>query len=134
MTKLTILTICLITSLPIFSQTDTDSLICIPINQARQAAIELVEYDFCQIERDSLKITLRDFSQIVSNQDSIIQYELDIKNKTLNTLDSLNTVMGNLKVEVKELNESNESLKKERNFLRGVTSTMVTIITIIITR
>jgi len=134
MTKLTILTICLITSLPIFSQTDTDSLICIPINQARQAAIELVEYDFCQIERDSLKITLRDFSQIVLNQDSIIQYELDIKNKTLNTLDSLNTVMGNLKVEVKELNESNESLKKERNFLRGVTSTMVTIITIALTR
>jgi hypothetical protein len=134
MTKLTILTICLITSLPIFSQTDTDSLICIPINQARQAAIELVEYDFCQIERDSLKITLRDFSQIVSNQDSIIQYELDIKNKTLNTLDSLNTVMGNLKVEVKELNENNESLKKERNFLRGVTSTMVTIITIALTR
>ena len=134
MTKLTILTICLITSLPIFSQTDTDSLICIPINQARQAAIELVEYDFCQIERDSLKITLRDFSQIVLNQDSIIQYELDIKNKTLNTLDSLNIVMGNLKVEVKELNESNESLKKERNFLRGVTSTMVTIITIALTR
>lgn len=114
-----------------FSQTDIDSLVCIPIKQARQAATELTEYDFCKIERDSLKVTLRDFSQIVLNKDSIIQHELNVKNKALGVLDSLNNVMSDLKIEVEELNENNELLKKERNLLRGLTSTMITIITIL---
>jgi hypothetical protein len=131
MNKLIILTICLITSLPIFSQTDTDSLICISIHQAKQVAVELIEYDFCQIERDSLKVNLRDLSQIILNQDSIIQYETSMKNKNLSTLDSLNTIMSSLKLEVEKLNESNESLKKERNFLLSVTSIMTTVITIL---
>lgn len=91
----------------------------------------MIEYDFCQIERDSLKVNLRDLSQIILNQDSIIQYETSMKNKNLSTLDSLNTIMSSLKLEVEKLNESNESLKKEKNFLLSVTSIMTTVITIL---
>ena len=64
--------VCLIMSLPSFSQRDTETdLICIPTSQARQIATELTEYDFCQQERDSLKAEIVDLNNIVS-QDSIL--------------------------------------------------------------
>lgn len=64
--------VCLIMSLPSFSQRDTETdLICIPTPQARQIATELTEYDFCQQERDSLKAEIVDLNNIVS-QDSIL--------------------------------------------------------------
>ncbi len=64
--------VCLIMSLPSFSQRDTETdLICIPTSQARQIATELTEYDFCQQERDSLKAEIIDLNNIVS-QDSIL--------------------------------------------------------------
>ena len=64
--------VCLIMSLPSFSQIDTETdLICIPTSQARQIATELTEYDFCQQERDSLKAEIVDLNNIVS-QDSIL--------------------------------------------------------------
>jgi hypothetical protein len=64
--------VCLIMSLPSFSQRDTETdLICIPTSQARQIATELTEYDFCQQERDSLKAEITDLNNIVS-QDSIL--------------------------------------------------------------
>lgn len=103
-----------------FSQNDTDSLICIPIEHLRKAAVELVEYDYCQIERDSLRLTIGDLSQIISSKDSMIKLEQSIKNKTLTALDSLGIVTAGLVTEVELLNEDNFKLKKERNTLGAI--------------
>ena len=103
-----------------FSQTDTDSLACVPIEHLRKATTELIEYDFCKIERDSLKATIVDLGTIIENKDSIIQYESELKNTAFETIDSLGTVVSTLNTEVETLNETNESLKKERNILRSI--------------
>ena len=112
--------ICLQTSLLAFSQTDTDSLVCVPVEHLRKAAVELVEYDYCQIERDSLRLTIGDLSQIISNKDSIIQYETKLKETSFETIDSLGYIVSTLNTHIDVLNEDNESLKKERNILRGI--------------
>ena len=115
-----------------FSQTDIDSLVCIPIEQARQAATELTEYDFCQIERDSLKVTIIDLNSIIVNKDSIILYETDLKDSVLTVLDSLGNTVSALNTEVEILNEDKESLKMERNILRGVILLLGTVFSIIL--
>lgn len=112
--------ICLQTSLLAFSQTDTDSLVCVPVEHLRKAAVELIEYDYCKIERDSLRLTIGDLSQIISNKDSIIQYETKLKETSFETIDSLGYIVSTLNTHIDVLNEDNESLKKERNILRGI--------------
>ena len=70
--------VCLTMSLPLFSQTatDTDSLIGIPTSYARQIASELTMYDLCQQERDSLKAEIDDLnSTILLNQTLLEQYK-----------------------------------------------------------
>lgn len=115
-----------------FSQTDTDSLICVPAEHLRKAATELIEYDYCQIERDSLQSTIGDLSQIISNKDSIIRYEQTIKDTAFLTIDSLNTTMSKLDVEVQMLEEDNEGLKKERNILRGIIVLLGTVFSVVL--
>jgi hypothetical protein len=59
-------------SLPIFSQKDTKTnLICLPTEQAKLVAEDLISYDLCQHERDSLKIEITDLNNIII-QDSIL--------------------------------------------------------------
>ena len=59
-------------SLPTFSQKDTETdLICIPTEQVRAIAADLVSYDYCQQERDSLKAEITDLNSIIE-QDSIL--------------------------------------------------------------
>lgn len=115
-----------------FSQIDTDSLICIPTNQARQIAAELVEYDFCKIERDSLQSTIGDLSQIIINKDSIIEMEINLKNTALFTIDSLGTSVVKLHTEIENLEEKNSKLKRERNFLGSVVTTLTSILALMI--
>lgn len=114
-----------------FSQNDTDSLICIPIEYLRKAAIELVEYDYCQIERDSLRLTIGDLSQIISNKDSIIQYEIKLKETSFEIIDSLGYTVSTLNTHIDILNKDNESLKKERNILRGIIASAGTLMGIL---
>jgi hypothetical protein len=125
-----LLLLCLTTSLLSFSQTDTDSLICLPAYQVRQAAIELTEYDHCRYERDSLKLNIEDLSQIVSNKDSIIELERNLKNTAFTTIDSLGITVATLGTEIELLDEKNEDLKKERNILRGVILLLGTVFSI----
>jgi hypothetical protein len=115
-----------------FSQTDTDSLVCIPIEQARQAAIELKEYDYCQVERDSLKVNISEYQQIIEYKDSIIEIETSLKNEALVFIDSLGITISTLNTEVETLNEDNKSLKTERNILRGVIALLGTVFSIVL--
>ena len=71
-------------SFPIFSQSDTvsEDLVCIPTIQAKQIAADLVKYDLCRMERDSLLLQVNDLSSIVEQNDILI-------NQFKNTTDSL---------------------------------------------
>ena len=75
--------VCLIMSLPIFSQTDTTTnLICLPTEQARLIVVDLTSYDLCQQERDSLKAEIKDLYSIIE-QDSILIKEYQISTDSL---------------------------------------------------
>lgn len=124
--------ICLQTSLLAFSQTDTDSLVCVPVEHLRKAAVELVEYDYCKIERDSLRLTIGDLSQIISNKDSIIQYETKLKETSFETLDSLGYIISTLNVEAEVLKEENQKITKKRNIYRKITGALGTVIVILL--
>ena len=113
-----------------FSQTDTDSLICLPVSYVRQAAIELTEYDYTKIERDSLQTTVGDLSQIIQQKDSIISLESHLKETAFTTIDSLGNAISTLNTEVEILEEDKESLKKERNILRGLLVLLGTIFSV----
>ena len=66
--------VCLIMSLPIFSQKDTETkLVCLPIKQAKEVVKDLREYDFCQQERDSLKAEIKDLNLIIDNNRILLQ-------------------------------------------------------------
>ena len=105
--------VCLIMSLPIFSQKDTNTdLICIPTEQARSVVADLTSYDFCQQERDSLKAEIIDLYGIVE-QDSILlnKYQL-----ATDSLILMNTECYNQKINLElDLKSKDDKIKSLRN-------------------
>jgi len=121
--------VCLIMALPLFSQIDTtsDSLICIPVNQAKQIAIELTLYDLCQQERDSLKAEVQNLDQIIDqNLILLSQYNVVTDSLFLVNQNSINS-KAVVDLENKELKTKNKNLKQTRNF-----SILTTILTALI--
>jgi len=112
-------------SFPIFSQSDTvsEDLVCIPTIQAKQIAADLVKYDLCRMERDSLLLQVNDLSSIVEQNDILI-------NQFKNTTDSLMFINQGLvektTVQSLELVAKEDKIKRLRN-----TRTMTIITTVI---
>lgn len=125
--------VCLIMSLPLFSQTatDTDSLISIPTNYARQIASELTLYDLCQHERDSLKAKIIDINDILS-QDSILilRYKL-LTDSLYKSNENLYTQTSILKVDIAYKKEKINKLKNTRN-ITFITTLLTAILPIIL--
>ena len=120
---------CLIMTLPLFSQIDiiSDSLICIPVKQAKQVAIELTLYDLCQQERDSLKAEVKNLNQVTDqNLILISQYNVITDSLFLVNQNSINS-KAVVDLENQELKTKNKSLKKTRNF-----TMLTTILTVLI--
>ena len=105
--------VCLIMSLPIFSQKDTNTdLICIPTEQARSVVADLTSYDFCQQERDSLKAEIVDLYGIVE-QDSILLNEYQL---ATDSLILMNTECYNQKINLElDLKSKDNKIKSLRN-------------------
>ena len=61
-------------SFPIFSQSDTvnKDLVCIPTIQARQIVSDLIDYDLCKMERDTLLLQIKDLNSIVEQNNILI--------------------------------------------------------------
>ena len=61
-------------SFPIFSQSDivNEDLVCIPTIQARQIVSDLINYDLCKMERDSLLLQVNDLNSIVEQNNILI--------------------------------------------------------------
>ena len=110
--------VCLTMSLPLFSQTatDTDSLIGIPTSYARQIASELTLYDFCKQERDSLKVEINDLNSTISlNQILLEEYKLTTDSLFKANKEILNQTSA-LQVEVINKEEKITKLRNTRNF------------------
>lgn len=105
--------VCLIMSLPIFSQTDTTTnLICLPTEQAKLVVADLTSYDFCQQERDSLKAEIKDLYGIIK-QDSILIKEYQT---STDSLILINKKCYNQNVTLNlDLNNKNDKIKSLKN-------------------
>ncbi len=107
---------CLIMSLPIFSQKDTNTdLICIPTEQARSVVADLTSYDFCHQERDSLKAEIADLYGILE-QDSILlnEYQLATDSLILMNTECYNQKI-NLELDLTNKDNKIKSLRGTRN-------------------
>ncbi len=121
--------VCLIMALPLSSQIDTtsDSLVCIPANQAKQIAIELTLYDLCQQEKDSLKAEVQNLDQIIDQNFILLsRYNVVTDSLFLVNQNSINS-KAVVDLENKELKTKNKNLKQTRNF-----SFLTTILTALI--
>src|SRR6056300_306477 len=110
-----ILMVCLIMSLPTFSQKDTETdLICIPTEQVRAIAADLVSYDYCQQERDSLKAEITDLNSIIE-QDSILLNTYETTTDSLVLLaEECYWQSVNLKLELEDKDSKIKSLRSTR--------------------
>ena len=125
--------VCLIMSLPLFSQTatDTDSLISIPTNYARQIASELTLYDLCQHERDSLEVEIIDINNILA-QDSILIFRYKLLTDSLyKSNENLYAQTSTLKVNITNKEEKISKLKNTRN-ITFITTLLTAILPVIL--
>jgi len=113
-------------SFPIFSQSDTvnETLVCIPTIQAKQVVRDLISYDLCKMERDSLLLQVNDLSSIVEQNNILID-----RFKT--TTDSLMFINQDL-VE-KTTVQSLELVSKDDKITRLRNTRNVTILTTVLT-
>lgn len=122
-------------SCPIFSQIDTvsEDMVCIPTIQARQIASELVQYDLCKIERDSLRVQINDLNTIISEKTVLLnQFKLTTDSLVTINQDLLKTTSyQSLELITKE--EKIKRLKKTRN-LSIVTTVIGAVLPALLTR
>lgn len=113
-------------SFPIFSQSDTvnETLVCIPTIQAKQVVRDLINYDLCKMERDSLLLQVNDLNSIVEQNNILIE-----KFKT--TTDSLMFI--NQELVDKTTVQSLELVSKDDKITRLRNTRNVTILTTVLT-
>ena len=113
-------------SFPIFSQSDTvnETLVCIPTIQAKQVVRDLINYDLCKMERDSLLLQVNDLSSIVEQNNILID-----RFKT--TTDSLMFI--NQELVDKTTFQSLELVSKDDKISRLRNTRNVTILTTVLT-
>jgi hypothetical protein len=113
-------------SFPIFSQSDTvnETLVCIPTIQAKQVVRDLISYDLCKMERDSLLLQVNDLSSIVEQNNILI----DIFKTTTDSLMFINQDL----VE-KTTVQSLELVSKDDKITRLRNTRNVTILTTVLT-
>ena len=112
-------------SFPIFSQSDmvSEDLVCIPTIQAKQIASDLVKYDLCRMERDSLLLQVNDLNSIVEQNDILIT---QFKNATDSLMFINQGLVEKTTVQSLELVAKEDKIKRLRN-----TRTMTIITTVI---
>jgi len=105
-------------SLPLFSQTvtDTDSLVCIPTNHARQIASELTLYDFCKQEKDSLQAEILNLEQIIVQNDILLEKYQNVSDSLFEANEDCFNAMSALQLDINEKNDKIGKLKITRNF------------------
>jgi len=121
-------------SLPTFSQKDTETdLICIPTEQVREIAADLVSYDYCQQERDSLKAEITDLNSIIE-QDSILLNTYETTTDSLVLLaEECYWQSVNLKLELEDKDSKIKSLRNTRT-ITLLTTVLGTLTPILLTK
>ncbi len=102
----------------------SEDLVCIPTIQARQIVSDLINYDLCKMERDSLLLQVNDLNSIVEQNDILIS-----QFKT--TTDSLMFI--NKSLVDKTTYQSLEIVSKEDKIKRLRNTRNVTILTTVLT-
>ena len=113
------------------SQTDiTDSVICLPVNWARQTVIELEERDMFekQVEVLSEEIYLRD--KKIALKDSIINTSSSKETEYLETINSLKQSINLKETQIDLITKKQKKTKLQRNLI-GIASAILTVLTLL---
>jgi len=104
-------------NLPLFSQTaiSTDSLISIPTQYARQIASELILYDLCQQERDSLKAEINDMGVILENHSILLGRYETLTDSLVTTNQEAYTQISAFQLDINNKDEKISKLRNARN-------------------
>ena len=125
--------VCLIMSLPLFSQTatNTDSLISIPTQYARQIASELTLYDLCKHEKDSLKAGIVDINNILDQNLILTSRYKTLTDSLYKVNKELYTQTSTLQVDITNKEEKISKLKNTRN-ITFITTLLTAILPVIL--
>lgn len=109
--------VCLIMSLPLFSQTatSTDSLISIPTQYARQIASELTLYDLCQHEKDSLKAEINDMGIILEKRSILLERYETLTDSLVTTNIEAYAQIAAFQLDIENKDEKISKLRNTRN-------------------
>ena len=126
-----ILTLLTLVSYTSISQTDiTDSVICLPVNWARQTIIELEERDMFeeQIEVLNEEIHLRD--KKIALKDSIINTSSSKETEYIETISSLKQSIDLKETQIDLITKKQKKAKLQRNLI-GIASAILTVLTLL---
>mgnify|MGYP003154522276 CR=1 FL=1 len=126
-----ILTLLTLVSYTSISQTDiTDSVICLPVNWARQTVIELEERDMFeeQVEVLNEEIHLRD--KKIALKDSIINTSSSKEVEYLETINSLKQSINLKETQIDLITKKQKKAKLQRNLI-GIASAILTVLTLL---
>ena len=126
-----ILTLLTLVSYTSISQIDTiDSVICLPVNWARQTVIELEERDMFekQVEVLNEEIYLRD--KKIALKDSIINTSSSKEVEYLETISSLKQSIDLKETQIDLITKKQKKAKLQRNLI-GIASAILTVLTLL---
>ncbi len=132
--KYLIFLIGLLTNLQSISQTDTlnNQLVCIPSRIAQQIAIDLEHYDLLVVENDSLKLSVKEYTEIIS----LHEYNSNAKDVQINNLTDetilLNQKKSLMELELEQKDQQIGNLKNQRNIAGGTAGGLILLLLLLL--
>lgn len=114
-------------SLQSISQTDTlnNQLVCIPSRIAQQIVIDLEHHDLLVVENDSLKLSVKEYTEIIS----LHEYNSNAKDVQISNLIDETTLLNQKKslmeLELEQKDQQIGNLKNQRNIAGGTAGGLI---------
>ena len=126
-----ILTLLTLVSYTSISQTDiTDSVICLPVNWARQTVIELEERDMFEEQVEVLNEEIHLRNKKISLKDSIINTSTSKEEEYIETINSLKQSINLKETQIDLITKKQKTAKLQRNLI-GIASAILTVLTLL---
>jgi len=121
-------------SLQSISQTDTlnNQLVCIPSRVAQQIVIDLEHHDLLVVENDSLKLSVKEYTEIIS----LHEYNSNAKDVQINNLIDETTLLNQKKslmeLELEQKDQQIGNLKNQRNIAGGTAGGLILLLLLLL--
>lgn len=105
---------------------------CIPSLVAQQIAIDLEHYDLLVVENDSLKLSVKEYTEIIS----LHEYNSNAKDVQINNLTDetilLNQKKSLMELELEQKDQQIGNLKNQRNIAGGTTGGLILLLLLLL--